>query len=182
MPMAVLNPSLAPSINASYTLTLRMDACIMNQQMTPKRMTAAMRADREESVSSGRCFARTSSSTMSEVNAKSTPKTTLSQILIFCAAQHASSPPSVAKYVAMRSGRKMSAGLAAPSCARYAMIVVGMIVSPLAPSTTNMIMALEALVLSALSDCSSDMALSPMGVAALSSPSMLAAKFMNMVP
>ena len=51
----------------------------------------------------------------------------------------------------MRSGRKTSAGLAAPSCARYAMMVVGIMVSPLAPSTTNMIMALEALDLSALS-------------------------------
>ena len=82
----------------------------------------------------------------------------------------------------MRSGRNISAGFAAPSCARYAMMVVGMMVSPLAPRTTNIIMALDALDLSVLSVWSSPMALSPIGVAALSSPSMLAAKFMNMVP
>ena len=57
-----------------------------------------------------------------------------------------------------------------------------MMVSPLAPRTTNMIMALDALDLSVLSVWSSPMALSPIGVAALSRPSMLAAKFMNMVP
>ena len=84
--------------------------------------------------------------------------------------------------MAISKGRKMSAGLAAPSWARYAMMVVGMMVSPLAPRTTNIIIALEALERSGLSVCSSPMALSPIGVAALSSPSMLAAKFMNMVP
>ena len=97
MPMAVLKPSLAPSINASYTLTLRMDAWMINQQMTPRRMTAAMRAESVESVSSGRRCARTSNSTTRAVRAKSTPNTTLSHILIFCAAQQASSPPRVAK-------------------------------------------------------------------------------------
>ena len=62
------------------------------------------------------------------------------------------------------------------------MMVVGMIVNPLTPNTTNMIIAFDALVLSVLSVWSSDMAFSPMGVAALSSPSILAAKFINMVP
>ena len=97
MPMAVLKPSLAPSINASYTLTFLIVAWMINQQMTPSRMTAAMSAERVESVSSGKRCAKTSKRTTSAVSAKSTPRTTLSQILIFCAAQQASSPPSVAK-------------------------------------------------------------------------------------
>ena len=97
MPIAVLKPSLAPSINASYTLTLRMDAWMINQQMMPRRMTAAKRADRVDSLSSGSRCARISSSTTSAVRAKRTPNTTLSHILIFCAAQQASSPPSVEK-------------------------------------------------------------------------------------
>ena len=84
--------------------------------------------------------------------------------------------------MAMSKGKNTSAGLAAPIWERYAMMVVGMMVNPLTPSTTNMIMALDALDLSLLSSCSSAIALSPIGVAALSSPSMLAAKFMNIVP
>ena len=70
---------------------------MINQQMTPSRMIAAMRAERVESVSSGSRCASKSSSTTSAVSAKRTPNTTLSQILIFCAAQQASNPPRVEK-------------------------------------------------------------------------------------
>ena len=62
------------------------------------------------------------------------------------------------------------------------MMVVGMSVRPLAPNTTNMIIALEALDLSELSSCSSPIALSPIGVAALSRPNMFAAIFMSIDP
>ena len=155
---------------------------MINQQMTQSKMTDAMRADTVVNASSGSRFANMSKRTTRAVSVRITAKTTLSQILIFCAAQQASNPPSVEKYVAIKRGKNTSAGFAAPSCARYAMIVVGMMVKPLAPSTTNIIMALDAFDLSLLSVWSSDMALSPIGVAALSSPSMLAAKFMNIVP
>ena len=110
------------------------------------------------------------------------PKTTGSLSLIFCATQTHSSPTSVATYVAISIGRNTSAGLAAPSCARYAMMVVGMSVRPLAPKTTNMIIALEAFVLSLFSSCSSPMAFKPIGVAALSKPNMFAAMFMSIEP
>ena len=84
--------------------------------------------------------------------------------------------------MAIKIGRKTSAGLVAPNCALYAMMVVGIKVSPLAPSTTNIIMALDALDLSMLSSCNSPIAFNPMGVAALSNPSMFAAIFISIEP
>ncbi len=54
--------------------------------------------------------------------------------------------------------------------------------SPDVFSTRNMIWAFEAVSGSGFSSCSSCIALSPSGVAALSRPSMLAAKFMMMEP
>jgi hypothetical protein len=57
-----------------------------------------------------------------------------------------------------------------------------MIVSPEVLSTRNMIWAFVAVSLSGFSSCSSFIALRPSGVAALSSPSMLAAKFMMTDP
>ena len=92
------------------------------------------------------------------------------------------SATSVAKYVVSRMGRNTSAGLAAPSCARYTMMLIGMSVSPDVFSTRNMICAFVAVSFSGFNVCSSFMALSPSGVAALSSPSMLAEKFMMIEP
>ena len=62
------------------------------------------------------------------------------------------------------------------------MIETGMIVSPDVLSTRNMIMGFVARSFLSLSVCISFIAFSPIGVAALSSPSMLAAMFMKMVP
>ena len=90
----------------------------MNHDMIPNNMHDASSADTDVRVSSGRRLARIRSSTTSAVRAEMTPRTTLSQILIFWATQQASSPPRVEKYVAMSRGRNTSAGLAAPSCAR----------------------------------------------------------------
>ena len=157
-------------------------ACMTNQQITPSRSIAAMAADRTESVCGSKRLAPHTSKPTSAVKPMSVPKTTGSFILIFCAIQTHIRPTSVATYVAIRIGRKTSAGLAAPSCARYAMMVVGMSVSPLAPRTTNIIMALEAFDLSLFSSCNSPIALSPIGVAALSRPSMFAAIFISIEP
>ena len=157
-------------------------ACITNQQMTPKSRMAAIAAETTESVCGSNLVAPQTSKPTKAVRPTIVPKTTGSFILMRCATQTQMRPTSVATYVAMRIGRKTSAGFAAPNCARYAMMVVGISVRPLAPSTTNMIMALEALALSVFSSCSSPMALSPIGVAALSRPSILAAKFISMDP
>ena len=62
------------------------------------------------------------------------------------------------------------------------MMLTGMMVSPEVLSTRNMIMALLAVSFLSFSDCSSCMAFRPQGVAALSSPSMLADTFMKMLP
>ena len=62
------------------------------------------------------------------------------------------------------------------------MMLMGITVRPEVFSTRNMIWALVAVSSSGFRDWSSFMAFSPRGVAALSSPSMLAAKFMIMEP
>ena len=62
------------------------------------------------------------------------------------------------------------------------MMEMGMRVSPLVLSTKNMIIALVARVFCGLSACSPSIAFRPSGVAALSSPSMLAERFIKMLP
>ena len=91
-------------------------------------------------------------------------------------------PARVEKKVAMSMGMKMSVGCAAPICARYTMMLTGMMVSPDVLSTRNIIMGFVAFSFLGFSSCNCSIAFSPRGVAALSSPSILAATFMNMLP
>ena len=110
-------------------------------------------------------------------------------------------PAKVAAKVARRIGTKISVGCAAPIWARYTRILTGMMVSPDVLSTRNMIIELEAVSLSfatfsadhpfnipspsffdLFNSCMLSIALSPSGVAALSSPSILAAMFIKMCP
>ena len=91
-------------------------------------------------------------------------------------------PASVEKNVANRMGIKISVGWAAPSWARYTKIEIGISVSPLVFSTRNMIIGLEAVSFFVFRSCNCSIAFNPKGVAALSSPSMLAAMFMKMEP
>ena len=79
-------------------------------------------------------------------------------------------------------GMNTSAGFEAPICARMVMMETGMSVSPEALSTKNIIMAFEARDLSGFSSCNSRMACNPAGVAALSSPRMLAERLSKMEP
>ena len=62
------------------------------------------------------------------------------------------------------------------------MILTGMRVRPLVLSTRNIIIGLVAVSFLGFSSCNCSIALSPKGVAALSSPSMLAAMFMKILP
>ena len=82
----------------------------------------------------------------------------------------------------MSIGTKTSVGCAAPSCERYIMMLIGMIVSPEVFNTRNIIIEFDARSLPPFSSWSSLMAFSPKGVAALSSPSILAERFMNIDP
>ena len=91
-------------------------------------------------------------------------------------------PTSVEQKVAMSMGRKTSDGLAAPIWARYTMTPRGTMVSPVVLSTRNMIMGLLAVSLRGLISCISFMAFSPSGVAALSSPNILADIFIKIEP
>ncbi len=86
-------------------------------------------------------------------------------------------PAKVDALVASRMGRNTSVGSGAPCCARNMNSVTGSKVSDEAFSTRNRICALLAVSGVGFSDCNSRMARSPMGVAALSSPRPLAAKF-----
>lgn len=129
-----------------------------------------------------RCLIATNSAAMSAHMVPMTPMMTLLRRLIRWNAETAMSPASEDRNVAMRIDRKMSAGLAAPICARYTITPMGMMVSPDVLRTRNIIMELDASSFLGLISCSSFMALRPKGVAALSSPSMLAAMFMKMLP
>ena len=91
-------------------------------------------------------------------------------------------PASVEKNVASSIGIKISVGCAAPICALYTMIETGISVSPLVFSTRNIIMGFDAVSFFVFSSCICSMAFSPRGVAALSSPSMLAAMFIKIEP
>ena len=91
-------------------------------------------------------------------------------------------PTRVEIKVLSRIGINTSVGWAAPICARYTMILIGMMMRPEVLITRNMIIGLEAVSFFGFSSCSSFIALSPNGVAALSSPSMLADIFIKMEP
>ena len=93
-------------------------------------------------------------------------------------------PAIVLKNVASKMGRNTSLGLAAPSCARYVMMLTGISVRPLAFKTRNKICESLATLLSSfgLSSCNCFIACRPIGVAALSRPSMFALIFMSIVP
>ena len=91
-------------------------------------------------------------------------------------------PAKVEKKVASRMGTNISVGWVAPSCARYTMMLIGISVSPDVFSTRNMIMGLLAVSFLEFNSCRPSIAFSPKGVAALSSPSILAARFIKMLP
>ncbi len=84
--------------------------------------------------------------------------------------------------MAIRIGTNTSAGLAAPSWARKVRIEIGTSVTDEAFITMNRIMSLDAVSGTGFNDCSSFIALSPSGVAALSSPSMFADRFITIAP
>ncbi len=77
---------------------------------------------------------------------------------------------------------KISVGSADPSVARKAKILTGIKVSPEVLSTKNIIWASDAVSFSGLMSCSCAIAFKPSGVAALSSPSILAEKFIIIEP
>ena len=108
--------------------------------------------------------------------------------LIRCTTETMIIPDMKAMKVAIRVGRKMSAALKLVKCCsiaivcRMAMTEVGTSVSPAVLSTRNMICASLAVSFTGFSSCSSPIALRPSGVAALSSPSMVAERFMVTLP
>ena len=182
IPTAVLNPSFAPSINASYTFTRFTIPAIINHTITPSSITAASIADHLLTVSCGRLSAPHITNPTNAVKPPNVPSTTLSKRFIFCATATDINPAMAAKYVASNMGRNTSAGLAAPSCARYVMIDTGTNVNPLVTSTRNIIIEFDALSFCLFDSCNSCIACSPSGVAALSIPSIVADRFISIDP
>src|SRR6187431_1329670 len=90
----------------------------------------------------------------------------------------------VATKVAIIQGTKISVGFAdgGLTAALAAMIETGINVNPAAWRHINITCAFVALLLSGFNSCKLSIALIPKGVAALSSPSMLAEKFIIMCP
>ena len=108
--------------------------------------------------------------------------------LMRCQMATAISPAQNETKVPSSVGRKMSAALKPTSpCLsamlwRMAITDVGISVMPAVLSTRNMIIGLLAVSFCGLISCNSRIAFRPSGVAALSRPSMLALKFMTMLP
>ena len=121
-------------------------------------------------------------SATNSVKPPSVPRITLSHNLICWISATETKPVIAAKNVANKMGRKTSAGLAAPSWARYVMMLTGTKVKPLVTSTMNIIIGLEARFLSGLVSCISRNACKPSGVAALSIPSIVALMFISIEP
>lgn len=83
IPTAVLNPSLAPSINASYTFIFLIMACSTNHVMMLNKMIAAAAAETIESVSAVSSDAPQMSSPTNPVRPIRVPRTIGSTIFIF---------------------------------------------------------------------------------------------------
>ena len=102
--------------------------------------------------------------------------------LIFCYIATNINAANVEKKVAIRMGKNMSEGCAAPASCQYAIIEIGRRVRLDAFKTINMICALLAASLLGFSSCNSFMAFKPNGVAALSNPNAFAEKFIKIEP
>ena len=103
-------------------------------------------------------------------------------ICSFCTIATAKNPAKLEAAVAIKIGINTAHGLAEPSSVRYIKILIGIMVTAEALITINIISAFDAVSLRGLSSCICSMALRPIGVAALSSPSMLAAIFITIEP
>ena len=155
---------------------------IRNKQTVLSSNRLPIIAERSDSCVGGRLTIQLRNRAINTAKPPNQASNTGSRRRIFCIHATARSPARVDAQVAIRMGRNTMAGSGAPCCARYKKMVTGSKVTAEVLSTRNRICASEAVSLSGLRLCRSCMAFSPMGVAALSSPSMLAARFMVMEP
>ena len=182
MRTAVANPSFAPSMNASYTFTFFLTPASMNMMMMRKsRMLAADVLTRLIVVLSMLPNPHIIAAAAAHIPPSMSTMVRFMRLMRWYM-DVAMMPAIVEQNVASRSGTNTSVGCSAPICARYTMMETGMMVSPEVLSTRNIIIGSVAVSLRGLSVWSCSMAFSPSGVAALSSPSMLAAMFMKMDP
>ena len=109
-------------------------------------------------------------------------KTVLLNIESFCVKATAKKPANVERDVAINIGINTALGFDEPSSALYISILIGTMVTAEAFITINIIWAFEAVSFCLFNSCICSMAFNPMGVAALSKPSILAAIFITIEP
>ena len=180
-------------MNASYTFTRRHAPTTRNSITMPRMKAAPVVPAIRAACSAGKRARAATAATNTPPTSSTGTSNFARQIGRRWHTATAITPASSEMKVTIRVGRKMSAALkfAPRPCFnatlwRIAITEVGIKVSPAVFITTNMICALLAAsgpsLLSVFSDCSSRIALSPSGVAALSSPSRLAEMFMVIAP
>ena len=138
---AVLNPSLAPSIKALYMFIRFLKPAIKNIAITLKSKKLATNPEYNSTCSFGR---EEKNHTMPPIIApipNSHDTSTLSNSFILCLIHNATMPTRVDINVARSIGKKTSVGLAAPACARYIIMLIGIKQRPDALSTRNIIIA-----------------------------------------
>ena len=185
---ATPKPSLAPSTKVSYTGIRRSAPATRNSTTSPRITPLPIAPTNCEARSAGKPVSHQLSPPTRAPNSATGTQMAGFQIGRRWISATSSSADSSEIEVTTSVGKKMSAALKplTPCCTamvwRIAITEVGISVSPAVFSTRNRICALVARSGCGLSDCSSCMALSPSGVAALSSPSMLADMFIVMAP
>ena len=179
---AVVKPSFAPSMKASYTFIFFLIPATMNPTMMD---SSRMEATEMLTLSTIIALSCMKPHTTAAMKAHTPPRVSSNVRLnrfIFWYSDVMMTPASVATVVASSMGMNTSVGCAAPCCARYERIDTGMMVSPDVFSTRNIIIGFVAVSFFVFSSCICSIAFSPSGVAALSSPSMFAEMFMKMEP
>ena len=137
MVTAVLKPSLAPSMKASYTfIFLRMPAA-KNIIIMVKSSEFAPTVEYSETLSCGKFIKKANTPPIRAVTTAMVESITLSKRFIRCFIQVIISPARVDIYVAIRMGRNTSEGFMAPICARYTITLMGTSVRPVVFSTKN---------------------------------------------
>ena len=141
-----------------------------------------MKAERAASKSEGRPTIQLSMAARNTAKPPNQASTTGSNSFSFCTQATLSRPTRVEADVAIRMGRNTAVGSAEPCWARYRKMVTGSRVTDEVLRTRNRICALVAVSWSGFRVCRSFIAFRPMGVAALSRPRKLAARFMVTEP
>ena len=182
MRTAVVNPSFAPSIKASYTLSFFLIPARIN--ITIISISKILATDLLTTFICALSICANPHiipATTADIPPKVRSIVRFKRLMRWYI-DVTTMPANVEKNVASNIGTNISVGCAAPICARYTIMETGINVRPDVLSTRNIIIGFVAVSFLVLSSCNCSIALRPSGVAALSNPSILAATFMKILP